>query len=64
MTRIRDIHEYLGTYYRIIYSPDDNGIYAEIFDADGKELYTTDIKGTLFVAEEAARIWIGDNTEQ
>lgn len=49
-------------HYTATYSRHDGGWYAEVFDADGKDLHTTSIHATREQATLAASRWIDKAT--
>lgn len=53
-----DIKQYKGYFYEVIWSPDENSFYAEVYNADGETLHTTELSPLGFGADRFAKTWI------
>ena len=47
-----------GLFYEVIWSPDENGFYAEIYNSNGETLHTTELSPLGFGADGFAKAWI------
>ena len=58
------VHTYRELNVSSIFSPDDGGFYAEVWNARGKTLHSTDITGSHSQAQDDGFAWIDKYLEE
>jgi hypothetical protein len=48
-------------FWDIVYSPDDDGWYVQVYDEVGRELHATDVCSSKAKASAAAKAWCHSN---
>lgn len=52
------IKRHKGLFYKVVWSEDDNGFYAEIFNREGEQLHITELSLLGLDADGFAKTWI------